>query len=114
MSVITMIKEIKNIHPTAIALVKIGNFYRAYGKDAYIMCKLFKYKIAEENKVYVCGFPSKAIKKVQATLENKKINYLIIDRKDNYAVNGSMDFKNLNMYEKQIINSKRYFKWIYI
>ena len=71
MSVITMIKEIKSIHPTAIALVKIGNFYRAYGKDAYIMCKLFKYKIAEENKVYVWGFPSKAIKKVQATLENK-------------------------------------------
>ena len=26
-------------------MVKVGNFYRVYGKDAYIIAYLFKYKI---------------------------------------------------------------------
>ena len=107
-SIITIIKEIKNIHPNYIAMVKVGNFYRVYGKDAYIIAYLFKYKIAEENKIMVSGFPVSVLKKVEATLEQKKINYLILDRKDNYSINYSMNFKNLNAYEKIYNASKLY------
>lgn len=46
----------------------------------------------------VSGFPTSSIKKVEARLENKKINYIVLDRKDNYAVNERTDFKNLNTY----------------
>lgn len=47
-----------------------------------------------------------------AKLENKKINYLIVDRRNNYDVDEFYDNKNLNTYNqtyekaKQYINSK--------
>ena len=89
-------------------MVKVGNFYRVYGKDAYIIAYLFKYKISEENDIMVSGFPTSSIKKVEARLENKKINYIVLDRKDNYAVNERTDFKNLNTYQKHFNLSKTY------
>lgn len=107
-SVFTIIEEIKSVHPKDIALVKIGNFYHAYGKDAYIIAYLFKYKIKKQNNLIITGFPAKVINKVQANLENKKINYIILDRRDNYSINDSVDFKNLNTYEKKYILSKNY------
>ena len=64
------------MHPEDITMVKVGNFYRVYGKDAYIIAYLFKYKISEENDIMVSGFPTSSIKKVEARLENKKINYI--------------------------------------
>ena len=79
-SIITIIKEVKNVHPEDITMVKVGNFYRVYGKDAYIIAYLFKYKISEENDIMVSGFPTSSIKKVEARLENKKINYIVLDR----------------------------------
>lgn len=36
MSVVTVIKEVKKIHKEDVVLIKIGNFYHCYGKDAYI------------------------------------------------------------------------------
>ena len=85
-SIITIIKEVKNVHPEDITMIKVGNFYRVYGKDAYIIAYLFKYKISEENDIMVSGFPTSSIKKIEARLENKKINYIVLDRKDNYSV----------------------------
>lgn len=108
MSSITIIKEIKAIHPEYVALVKLGGFYRVYGKDAYIISKLFKYKLKKEDNIIECGFPLKIINKVLANLQNKKINYLILDSRDNYNINEKVDFKNLNTYAKMYENSKIY------
>ena len=44
MGIINTIKNIKLVHPNDIALVNVGKFYYAYGKDAYILSYLFKYK----------------------------------------------------------------------
>lgn len=107
-SVITIIKEVKNVHQKDIAMIKVGNFYRVYGKDAYIIANMFKYKVAEEEDIVVSGFPVKTLKRVQANLESKKINYLVLDRRDNYAINESVDFKNLNTYDKYYNISKIY------
>ena len=107
-SIITIIKEVKNVHPEDITMVKVGKFYRVYGKDVYIIAYLFKYKISEENDIMVSGFPTSSIKKIEARLENKKINYIVLDRKDNYAVNERTDFKNLNTYQKHFNLSKTY------
>ena len=49
-----------------------------------------------------------SLKKVQSNLENKKINYLVLDRRDNYSINEFMDFKNLNNYDKYYNVSKIY------
>ena len=79
MSVITVIKNIKQIHKEDIVFVKLGKFYYCYGKDAYIISYLFKYKLSlVENRVYSCGFPSQSLNKVLAMLENRKINYVLL------------------------------------
>lgn len=50
-SIVTIAKEIKEIHSEDIALIKSGNFYKVYGKDAYIISNLFKYAIKEKEGV---------------------------------------------------------------
>ena len=37
MSAITIVKEIKAVHPEYVALTKRGGFYNVYGKDAIIV-----------------------------------------------------------------------------
>ena len=91
MSVTNIVKNIKQIHPEYIALIKIGKFYYSYGKDAYIISYIFNYKKIEEN-ICVCAFPVSITKKIIAKI--KIIDFLL----------------NL-CYDKQIINSKRYVKF---
>ena len=105
-SVITIIKEIKAIHPDFISLIKSGTFYTVYGKDASIISNLFEYQVKTLENTITCGFPIKSIKRVQAKLENNKINYLIINRRTGYTIEEKADFKSLNTYNKQYVASK--------
>lgn len=101
MSVITMAKTIKQVHPEFTVMYKTGAFYNAYGKDAYILSYLFNYNVkTNAENVSISGFPERSISKVKASLENKKINYMIITPKNNYNVDEEMDFKNLNKYKE--------------
>lgn len=107
MSILTVIKSIKQIHNKDIVFVKIGKFYYCYGKDAYIISYFFEYKLnLIENTVYSCGFPSQSLNKILARLENKKINYVIVDRRNNYEVEEKENFKNLNSYDKCYMDAK--------
>ena len=36
MAIMTIMKAVKEIHPESIALVKVGKFYNAYGKDELV------------------------------------------------------------------------------
>lgn len=100
MSIRTIVETVKKVHKEDIVLIKVGNFYRAYGKDSYILSYFFEYKLKEEDGVISCGFPINSLKKVQARLENEKINYLILDRSNNYEEDEKYDNKNLNSYQK--------------
>ena len=100
MAIITMITAMKKIHPADIIFIKIGNFFHVYGKDAYIISYFFEYKIKTVEKIPTCGFPINSINRIRSKLEENKINYLIVDRRNNYDVNETYDFKNLNNYEK--------------
>ena len=96
-----MIKTIKDIHKEYVCLYKIGSFYHSYGRDAYILSYTFGYKIKSiEQNNKDCGFPINTIDRVIAKLENLKINYILIDRRNNYDVDKKMDYKNLNTYEE--------------
>ena len=111
MSVMTMIKTIKRVHTADVALVKIGEFYHAYGKDACILAYLFDYKLKViDNGCYTCGFPRKSIAKIQAELEKNLINYILLDRRNNYDVDEVCDNKNLNRYEEFSKKSYSYVK----
>ena len=87
MSVSTIWNTVKTLHPDYIIFVKIGKFYKVYNQDAYIVSYKLKYRLRSENIgniKYSCGFPDVALKKIRAKMEELKINYLILDRRNNY------------------------------
>lgn len=100
MSTINMVKTIKKIYPSCVVLVKVGNFYHVYSKDAYILAYLFGYKLTEKEGVPSCGFPRNAVSKVESTLEKNKINYIAVDRRNNYDEEEKNINKQENNYEK--------------
>lgn len=120
MSVIKVIENVKKIHKEDVLIVKIGNFYYSYGKDSYIISYLFNYKVGiTKEKIYFCSYPQNALNKVIAKLENSKINYIILDRRNEYSIDEKYDFKNLNRYNeiyekaKQKIRTKMRIEEIY-
>lgn len=97
-----MIKEIKEVHPEEIVLVKIGNFFHVYGKDSYILSYLLGYKIRRiEGNICTTGFPDKTAAKVKAMLEKNKI-----EKKYNYLVNNI----SKNGISEKIIEIKKIWK----
>lgn len=111
MSIITMVKNIKEVHKEDLAMYKVGNFYNAYGKDAYIISYLFGYNIKPgKDNLAVCGFPKVTLPKVMSILENKKINYITLDVRNNYDVDDKQDNKNLNTYNNYVEKASKYVK----
>lgn len=105
-----MVKEIKEIHPENIVMIKCGNFYKVYGKDAFIISNLFKYSIKEEQEIVSSGFPVNSIKKVEAnTCEDTRRKSELLDKC--IAKIKIIDFLINLSYTKQIINNKRYLKF---
>ena len=95
-----MIKTIKEIHKNDLCMFKIGSFYHCYGRDAYILAYVFGYKIKSiEKNNKECGFPISTIDKIIAKLEILKINYVLIDRRNNFEIDEKKDYKKLNAYE---------------
>lgn len=101
MAIIPIIKEVKKIHPDDLILIQIGKFYQSYGRDSYILSYLFNYKLKNLGQnIWTTGFPKNAISKVLSKLEDKKINYIILDRRNNYEIIEKNDNKNLNKYKE--------------
>ena len=76
---------------------KSALFYEVYEDDAEILSFLLGYKYVKGR----VGFPTNAINKVVNILEDKKINYRIIDEEEKVK-----DFKNLNQYLKVLAKAK--------
>ena len=81
-------------------LYKIGNFYNIYGDDAIILNYLFGYKILIDGKV---GFSESALIKVINTIEDKKIDYQIINKDGNDVIKKYGNFNNYNKILKQAL-----------
>ena len=73
----------------------------------YHICFGYKLKKLEQN-LTTCGFPIDSIPKVMARLEEKKINYVILDRRNNYEEDEKSDNKNLNTYDEIYENARIY------
>ena len=84
MSVIKMAEQIKQIHPNYLLIFKVGAFCLTYGKDSYIIAANFNYMLKITSGVQSCGFSKKVLRKVMATLEDRKINYLVIEPRNDY------------------------------
>ena len=106
-----MAKNIKDVHPDFIVCFKVGSFYHVYGKDSYIISYLFNYNIKEvKDNIYTVGFPKNVVAKVMSKLEREKINYLLIDTRNNYDVDEKSDNGNLNTYDEKYNISLKYIR----
>lgn len=92
MSMENSVRWIKKIHPTSVVLVKAGKFYQCLGKDAYIVAGMFDYKLRRD-KYVSCGFPLFALNKVKVELEKEKVDYTVVDKRNEYEVICKEEFK---------------------
>ena len=72
-----------------------GKFYTAYENDAYVLHAVADYKISKGR----VGFPVNVLGKIQNILEDKKINYVIIEKDKEVE---KKDFKKKNQYQKYL------------
>ena len=107
-----MEKTIKEIHEKDVVLLRVGTFYIAYGKDAYIVSYLFGYKIkpVDSTNYASSGFPVGSINKIKSALESRKINYVLLNKSDNYEVEEFDDNKDLNRYEEIYDKAHKYIR----
>lgn len=104
-----ILNSIKTVHKDAIIIIRAGTFCNVYGKDAYIISYLFGYKLRQiQNNILSTGFPKEAINKVMSKLECRKIDYLVVNKKNNYEVEEKSINNNLNTYKKIITDAKSY------
>lgn len=90
-----------------IIMIKSGSFYVSFNEDAIILNKIFGYKIVSLKNNIKVGFPINLRDKNINILENKKINYIIIEDKE---LSSSIRFK-FNNYKKY---KENYFDFINI
>ncbi|MBE5822043.1 MAG: hypothetical protein E7311_05620 [Clostridiales bacterium] len=101
MGIINIIRTVKELHKKDVVMVRGGKFIYVYGKDAVIISYMYNYQIKKiEGNVNSCGFPETALNKVISRLEDKCINYRVIDRSNEYNVEIEEDYKNKNKYDE--------------
>ena len=107
-----MEKTIKEIHEKDVVLLRVVTFYITYGKDAYIVSYLFGYKIkpVDSTNYASSGFPVGSINKIKSALESRKINYVLLNKSDNYEVEEFDDNKDLNRYEEIYDKAHKYIR----
>ena len=93
------LKVIRDMNPNSLILFKMGTFYHGYGKDAYLLSYLFGYQLKTlDGMISTCGFPISAVEKIVKELNNKKINYILIAKNNNYAIEDEVIFEKENKY----------------
>ena len=98
-----MIDNIKQIHNKDMCLFRMGGFYHTYGTDSYILSYFFGYKVRDlGDNITDC------VGKIMKKLEDNRINYVILDRRNNYDVEERTNYKNLNRYDKFAVKAKSY------
>ena len=88
-----------------IVLIKFGNFYEIFDNDALIFNKLFNYKVNRLKNTFKAGFPISKLDSIIYLLNNKNINYVVINNDDIVSIN-EFDNNNYNKYnfDKDLIN----------
>ena len=91
-----------------IILFKQGNFYLSMNDDALILNNLFNYKVNVISDFIKVGFPLKTIDKVIPLLEEKNVNFIIVDKeiveKKKYSNNNYFNYLNKDSNYEFILN----------
>ena len=95
--------DLKITYKNYLIILKAGVFYICINDDAFILNKLFSYKIKEFNNYKRIGFPINSLNKVLKRLEKLNINYIVYDNK----IITKVSFNN-NSYNKYRIDINTY------
>ena len=102
-----MLKEVyeksKSTYKNYVVLLKSGNFYISFNKDAIIMNNIFNYQIKQVKDYIKIGFPIISINKIVNELTLRKVNYVIIDT----DIINKKKFSN-NSYKKYLLEKENY------
>ena len=102
-----MLKELyeksKSTYKDYVVLLKSGNFYISFNKDAIIMNNIFNYQIKQVKDYIKIGFPIISINKIVNELTLRKVNYVII----NNEIINKKKFSN-NSYKKYLLEKENY------
>lgn len=84
MSLVELYNKIKLLNTDKIVLIKSGSFYRTYGYDAIILCKIFGYNINNN----MVGFPVFNCDRNVNVLNNLGMGVILINGDDivNYEI----------------------------
>lgn len=82
-----------------VILIKIGNFYEVFEKDAIILNTLLGYKIKRFSKTFKLGFPLSKIDDVIQILKHNHINYVVYDKSISFE---SFDTNKYNNYSVDV------------
>lgn len=88
----------KNKYNNYLIIIKSGNFYEVLDKDAFIINRLFNYKIKTLSNTIICGFPIKSIDKVLCVLDDNHISYYV----DDINIMKEYDDNNYNNYDYDV------------
>ena len=71
--------DLKLTYKNYLIILKTGVFYISINEDAFILNKLFNYKIKEFNNYKRVGFPINSLNKILKRLDKLNINYIVYD-----------------------------------
>ena len=79
-----------------VLLFQYGNFYECFDIDAFIISKIFKYKLGKFKDSYKCGFPVSKLSNILDGLCDNSINFVVIDEdinKREFDYNRYLEYK---------------------
>ena len=99
-------KGYKNKNIDSLVLIKSGVFFQTYNDDCKIMVDLFNYQIKNFKNFSRTGFPVSNIEKVQEKLNDKQINYVIVENSN--VINIEFKDNKYNFYVNKSVDSRLY------
>lgn len=101
--------SLKSKYKNYIIIMKVGSFYNAISRDAYVLSSVFNYKINQFSNTVKVGFPLTSLNKVLNTLDKMAINYIVYENdiviKQKFKRNNYQDFFKNNLTVKERINA---------
>ena len=105
------LKELKEVHSSNLIIIVSGNYFRIYDEDA----KIIEYctNLLSRKNVLICQY--KYIDNIKELLKKNKINYVILDKDNNYSL-FDYYYNESNKYNSYLKRSKRFniFRKIFI
>lgn len=88
--------QIKELHPTKLVMMRIGDFYESYGIDAVFLVDICSLNPVGWPDVPKAGFPHQNLAKVLRQLFNSNLNISIVICEERHVAKGKQKSRYIN------------------